>query len=357
MPPRIPMPGQRPKRVEPPRRTTVPVPLERQIDFCRVFVDGKRQPGNVRMAHALEVVERYENAFVWLSLKEPTNEQMEKIAEIFDVEDLVVDDVVDAHQRPKIERHDEQLFMVVRSVSYRDDEEVADAREIISTGEVQMIVGERFAITIRHNAHLPDLTAKLEEEEDLAVLGPTAVAWAVSDYLVDNYLKVTDFLEDDVDELENEVFTPRHTINIDKIYSYKREVLEMRHAIDPLAPALRNGLTNNKDLLRKALRSYFRDVQDNATIVSDRLSGFDERLTSLLDASVAKVTMQQNADMRTISAVVGMAAVPTLIAGIYGMNFEEMPELKWSFGYPLALVVMLAAMALMFWWFRKNHWL
>lgn len=357
MPPRIPIPGQRPKKVQPPSASHVPVPIERQIDFCRVFVDGKRQPGNVRMAHALEVAERYDNAFVWLSLKEPSTEQMERIAEIFDVEDLVVDDVVDAHQRPKIERHDEQLFLVVRSVSYRDDEEVADAREIISTGEVQMIIGERFAITIRHNARLPDLTSKLEDEEELAVLGPSAVAWAVSDYLVDNYLKVTDFLEDDVDELENEVFTPSHTINIDKIYMYKREILEMRHAIDPLAPALRNGLTNNKDFMRKALRTYFRDVQDNSTIVSDRLSSFDERLTSLLDASVAKITMQQNSDMRTISAVVGMAAVPTLIAGIYGMNFEDMPELGWRFGYPTSLLVMLGAMGLMFWWFRKNHWL
>lgn len=358
MPSRFTIPGQRPKRdVAPVRETALPVPIERSIDFCRVFVDGKRQPGNVRVTHALDVVERDENAFVWLSLREPTNAQMEKIAEIFDIEDLVVDDVVDAHQRPKIERHDEQLFMVVRSVNYRDDEEVSDAREIISTGEVQMVIGPQFAITIRHNSRLPDLTAKIEEEEELAILGPTSVAWAVSDYLVDNYLRVTQLLEQDVDELENEVFTPRHTINIDKIYSYKREILEMRHAIDPLAPALRNGLTNNKDVLRKALRTYFRDVQDNATIVSDRLSGFDERLTSLLDASVAKVTLQQNSDMRTISAVVGMAAAPTMIAGVYGMNFEDMPELGWKWGYPAVLIIMFATMALMFWWFRRNHWL
>ena len=161
----------------------------------------------------------------------------------------------------------------------------------------------------------------------------------------------------DVDELENEVFTPRRTINIDKIYTYKREILEMRHAIDPLAPALRNGLTSNKDFMRKVLRTYFRDVQDNSTIVSDRLSGFDERLTSLLDASVAKITMQQNSDMRTISAVVGMAAVPTLIAGIYGMNFEHMPELGSRYGYPAALLVMLLAISAMWWWFRKNNWL
>ena len=131
----------------------------------------------------------------------------------------------------------------------------------------------------------------------------------------------------------------------------------MRHAIDPLAPALKNGLTNNRDLMRKALRSYFRDVQDNATIVSDHLSGFDERLSSLLDASVAKVSMQQNSDMRTISAVVGMAAAPTMIAGVYGMNFENMPELAWKYSYPVVLGVMILTMALMYWWFRKNRWL
>lgn len=357
MPPRIPMPGQKQKKPPASAQKKLPVPVERSIDFCRIFVDGKCQPGNLRLNHALEVARREEDSFVWLSLRAPSTEQMERVAEIFDIEDLVVDDVVDAHQRPKIERHDEQLFMVVRSVNYRDDEEVDDAREIISTGEVQMIIGEQFAITIRHNARLPDLTAKIEEEEELAALGPTTVAWAVSDYLVDNYLRVTQLLEQDVDELENEVFTPRRTINIDKIYSYKREILEMRHAIDPLAPALRTGLTNNKDLLRKALRSYFRDVQDNATIVSDKLSGFDERLSSLLDASVAKVTLQQNSDMRTISAVVGMAAAPTMIAGIYGMNFEYMPELAYKWAYPVVLIVMFGTMALMFWWFRRNHWL
>ncbi|OFT85925.1 magnesium and cobalt transport protein CorA [Corynebacterium sp. HMSC29G08] len=357
MPPRIPLTRPRPKRPEPPSTTPIRVPIERAMDFCRVFVDGKRLPGSIRVNQAMEIVQQHENAFVWLSLKSPTEDQMERLAGIFDIDDLIVDDVLDAHQRPKIERYDEQLFMVVRSVHYRDDEEVVDAREIISTGEVQVVTGQNFAVSIRHNAPLPDLTAQLEAEEDLVVLGPSAVAWIVADYLVDNYLRVAEYLSQDVDELENEVFTPKRQINIDKIYSYKREILEMRHAIDPLAPALRNGLTNNKDMVRKALRSYFRDVQDNATIASDHVSGFDERLSSLLNASVAKVSMQQNADMRTISAVVGMAAVPTLIAGIYGMNFENMPELGWTFGYPAALLVMLSAMALMFWWFRKNHWL
>ena len=266
MPPRIPLPRQLSKKPEPPQRKPLPVPLERSVDFCRVFVDGKRLPGNARVGEAIEATNTHDNAFVWLSLKAPSIDQMERIASLFDIDDLIVDDVVDAHQRPKIERYDEQLFMVVRSVHYRDDEEVADAREIISTGEVQVITGPNYAITIRHNAPLPDLTGKLEDEEELAVLGPSAVAWVVADHLVDNYLRVTEYLSQDVDELENEVFTPRRQINIDKIYNYKREILEMRHAIDPLAPALRTGLTNNKDLVRKALRSYFRDVQDLSLI-------------------------------------------------------------------------------------------
>lgn len=358
MPPRLPLSLQRTKRPGAgPDPAVVPVPIERNVDFCRLFVDGKKRPGEARITNALQLVEDCEDAYVWLSLSEPSTTQMKKIAEIFDLHDLIVDDVVEAHQRPKMERYDNQLFMVVRSVYYRDDEEVSDAREIISTGEVQVVLGPKFAITIRHNAPLPDLTRQLEEDEELAILGPPAVAWKVFDYVVDNYQRVAAALSQDVDELENEVFTPRRDINIDKIYMYRREILEMRHAIEPLVPALRAGLANNKDILRKVLRSYFRDVQDNATIVSDAVSGFDERLHSLLDASVAKVNMQQNSDMRTISAVVGMAAAPTMIAGIYGMNFTYMPELAWRWGYPAVLILMATVMGVMYWWFRKNHWL
>ncbi|SDS08053.1 magnesium and cobalt transport protein CorA [Corynebacterium timonense] len=357
MPPLIPLSKQRGKRPAGSSRPPVPVPIERSTDFCRVFVDGKRLPGEARISHALELARERDNAFVWLSLREPPRAQMDRLADVFGLHDLIVDDVVTAHQRPKFERYDDQLFLVIRTVQYRDDEEVEDLREIISTGEVQVVTGPHFAITIRHGVSIPDLTSDLEEEEELAILGPPAVAWKMADYVVDNYLRVTQELNRDVDELENEVFTPRKSINIDKIYMYKREILEMRHAIDPLGPALRGGVTNNKDLLRKALRSYFRDVQGNAMIVSDHVSGFDERLSSLLDASVAKVSMQQNRDMRTISAVVGMAAAPTMIAGIYGMNFTNMPELEWRWGYPVVLLTMATVMLLMYWWFRRNDWL
>ena len=358
MPPKIPLPRNRSK---PPansvHRRPVPIPVERSVDFCRVFIGGVNQPGTYHFSKAMKSVQAADNGYVWLSLKEPSVEQMEQVAEEFGIHELIVEDAVTAHQRPKVERYGDQLFMVVRTVEYRDDETVTDLREIISTGEVQILIGSNFVITIRHDAELPNLTRELVEDPEISSLGPAAVAWKVADHIVENYSKVTTFLRGDVDELENEVFTPRHQINIDKIYMYKREVLEMRHAIDPFGPALKSGLTLHKDLLSKELRSYLRDVQDNAMIVTDHVSGFDERLSSLLDASVAKVSMQQNSDMRTISAVVGMAALPTMIAGVYGMNFEYMPELTWHYGYPVVLLVMLASMVAMYWWFRKNNWL
>ena len=164
-------------------------------------------------------------------------------------------------------------------------------------------------------------------------------------------------LEQEVDALEEEVFTPGVDINVDKIYLFKREVLEMRHATDPLAPALNALIKDHKDLIPKQIRSYFRDVLDAELQVKDRIGGFDQRLSALIDASVAKVTLQQNKDMRTISAVVGLAAVPTLIAGIYGMNFDNMPELDTEYGYYVVLVVMFLIMAGLVWWFRRNNWL
>ena len=138
---------------------------------------------------------------------------------------------------------------------------------------------------------------------------------------------------------------------------FKREILEMKHAIVPLSPALRAMVADHKDLIPKTIRSYIRDVNDHQLVVQDHVSGFDERLTSLIDASVAKISMQQNSDMRTISAVVGMWAAPTLVAGIYGMNFDIMPELHFAWGYYGAIGLMILVVAGMWWWFRRNNWL
>lgn len=300
------------------------------------------------------------SGFVWLSLHEPSEEQMLQVAEIFGVHHLIVEDACSAHQRPKVERYDDQLFIVVRSVKYADFEKrnsVVSSRQVIETGEMQFVVGKHFIITIRHNTALPNLGKRLDPESHFHEHGPMAITWAVADALVDNYVHVARELSDDVDALEEEVFTPQAVINVDQIYLLKREILEMRHAIDPLDPALRLMIADNKDLLSKPLRSYFRDVLDHEILVKDEIASFDERLSSLIDAAVAKISIQQNNDMRTISAWVGMAAVPTLVAGIYGMNFDNMPELHSHYGYYVVLAIIGVMVAIMWWWFRKKNWL
>jgi magnesium transporter len=342
----------------PPQRSETPlrVPVERAIEHCRVFVDGVMQRGEYRPAEAVRMA-REQGGYVWLGLHEPDEHQMLGIAEEFGIHELIVEDAVTAHQRPKVERYDDQLFFVVRSVDYNDDDTVRDSRDVIETlGEVQMLVGPDFIITVRHDSTLPGIN-RIDSDEELAQLGPSALSYLVADYLVEQYVRIAGLLEQEVDTLEEDVFTPGVDINVDKIYMFKREVLEMRHATDPLAPALTALIKDHKDLIPKQIRSYFRDVLDNELQVKDQIAGFDERLTSLIDASVAKVTMQQNRDMRTISAFVGMAAVPTLIAGIYGMNFEVMPELHWEYGYYVVLAVIVVVIALLWWLFRRNKWL
>ena len=341
------------------KRTTggIRVPAEQAIESCRVFIDGEALPGNYTPQAAREKIDEYGRGFIWVSLHAPMEAQMTKIALQFGIHELIVEDAVQAHQRPKLERYEDQLFVVARSVRYRDHDEVSDTRQIISTGEIQMVIGPSFIITIRHGAKIPDLDSRLVGDEELLTAGPIAICWKILDVIVDTYATITDELSEEVDSIEEEVFTPGMQFNIDRIYSYKREILEMKHAINPLAPALKALHSENKDMVPKNIRSYLRDVYDNELVVRDQVAGFDERLSSLLDASVAKVSIQQNQDMRTISAVVGMAAGPTMIAGIYGMNFDVMPELHLQHGYLYVLLAMLVVVAVMFWWFRRNDWL
>ncbi|OFN76319.1 MULTISPECIES: magnesium/cobalt transporter CorA [unclassified Corynebacterium] len=333
------------------------VPVERAIEHCRVFIDGEALPGEFTPHSALQAVEEYGRGFVWVGLYEPLESQMTKVAAEFRIHELIVEDVVQAHQRPKLERYDDQLFVVARSVNYRDHDEVADKRQIISTGEIQMIIGDTFIITVRHSAKLPNLAYVIQDEQDLVEQGPISLAWKILDMMVDRYSEICRLIAIEVDELEEEIFTPNSLPNIDRIYMFKREILEMKHAIVPLSPALRAMVADHKDLIPKTIRSYIRDVNDHQLVVQDHVAGFDERLTSLIDASVAKISMQQNSDMRTISAVVGMWAAPTLVAGIYGMNFDVMPELHFPWGYYGAIGLMILVVAGMWWWFRRNNWL
>ncbi|MQA10816.1 MAG: magnesium/cobalt transporter CorA [Pseudonocardiaceae bacterium] len=337
----------------------VPVPLSAYVVDCAVYVDGERLPGRWTHSQAVGEVRRRGEGFVWIGLHEPDSEQIQGIADTFGLHELAVEDAVHAHQRPKLERYDDTLFMVVKTVRYVEHESPTTASEIVETGEIMAFLGTDFIITVRHGNHsgLARVRSELDADPERLSTGPAAVLHAIADHAVDSYLSVSGAIEDDIDEIEANVFAPRSTISAEQIYLMKREVLELRRAVMPLATPLRRLAEGYSRLVPDDVRSYFRDVDDHLARVSEQVAGFDELLTTLVDATTTKITLQLNSDMRKITAWAAMIAVPTAIAGIYGMNFTFMPETQWRFGYPLVMAVIITICLILYRVFRKNRWL
>jgi magnesium transporter len=355
-------PTSKPKPAAPDAHS-IHVPVARAMVDCAVYADGARLPGKYTHGAALEKVHQLENsglaAFVWIGLHEPDEHQMQAVADVFGLHELAVEDAVHAHQRPKLERYDDTLFLVLKTINYVEHESVALAREIVETGEIMVFVGKDFVVTVRHGDHggLAGVRKHIDTSPASCALGPYAVMHAIADHVVDSYLDVTDLVETDIDSMEENVFSPTSATDIEHIYLLKREVVEMRRAVTPLTFALQRIGTDHNDLISKEVRRYMRDVLDHNTQASERVAGYDEVLSSLVQAAVGKVSMQQNTDMRKISAWVAIAAVPTALAGIYGMNFDHMPELHQVWGYPAVLLVMVTVCVTLYMTFRRNHWL
>jgi magnesium transporter len=330
---------------------------------CGIYVDGERLPGKYTHAAALakvhEIEETGQEAFVWIGLHEPDDHQMQSVADIFCLHPLAVEDAVHAHQRPKLERYDDTLFLVLKTVNFVEHESVALAREIVETGEIMVFVGADFVVTVRHGDHtgLAGVRKRMEEEKGHLRLGPYAVMHGIADHVVDSYLDVTCLMEVDIDNIESDTFSPGNEVGIEQIYLLKREVVELRRAVSPLSVALAKIPSDHKDLMTKEVLRYMRDVIDHQNQAADQINSYDEMLTSLVQAALAKTGMQQNTDMRKISAWVAIAAVPTMIAGIYGMNFDVMPELHQVWGYPAVLILMTTICGFLYTTFRRNHWL
>jgi magnesium transporter len=343
----------------------VPSPHNQALVDCGVYVDGQRLPGHYSYAAGLNKVREIQltghEAFVWVGLHEPDESQMQDVADVFGLHPLAVEDAVHGyhHQRPKLDRYDETLFFVLKTVNYVPHESVVLAREIVRTGEVMIFVGNDFVVTIRHGEHggLSDVRKRLDADPEHLLLGPYAVMHAIAGKVVDHYLAVTSLVEADIDGIEALAFAPGRKLDVEPIYLLKREVVELRRCVAPLSQAFQRMQAENKDLISKEVRRYLRDVADHQTEAADQISAYDDTLNSLIQAALARVGMQQNSDMRKISAWAAIAAVPTMIAGIYGMNFEFMPELKWHWSYPVVVGGMATTCLLLYFTFRRVNWL
>jgi magnesium transporter len=346
-----------------PEIRSIPAPVTQAVVDCGVYVDGTRLPGTYTHADALTKVREVEQtgreAFVWIGLHEPDEHQMQEVAVVFGLHPLAAEDAVHAHQRPKLERYDESLFLVLKTVNYVRPDSVVQAREIVETGEIMIFVGNDFVVTIRHGEHggLANVRKRLDADPDQMRLGPYAVMHAVADDVVDHYLEVTHLMETDIDAIEEAAFTTDQRTDIESIYQIKREVVALRRCVNPLSVPFQRMQGEHKDLISKEVRRYLRDVADHQTYAADQIASYDEMLSSLVQAALARVEMQQNVDMRKISAWAGLLAVPTMIAGIYGMNFQYMPILHWRWGYPVVLAGMVCVWVILYRGFRRRNWL
>lgn len=291
--------------------------------------------------------------FVWLGLYRPSERELGEVAEAFGLHPLAVEDAVQAHQRPKLEKYADSLFLVLKTLWYVDEDDA------VETGEINVFLGRDFVVTVRHGrgSQLKDARQHLESTRDVLTHGPGAVMYAVCDTVVDGYLDVVRELEIDVDEVETSVFSPERTKDSARIYTLKRELAEVRRAVQPLREPMRRLSSGEVPAVAEDARPFFRDVLDHLTQASEVAENLETLLSSAFEAHLAQISVQQNDDMRKISAGAALVVVPTLIAGIYGMNFEHMPELGWTFGYPFALVLMVGVVCGLWVLFKRSGWL
>ena len=322
---------------------------------CALYRDGVRVPVDADRQDLTAVREAStgRDDFVWVGLHEPSPEEMDRVSSLFQLHPLAVEDALHAHQRPKLERYEDGIFLVLKTLWYVDEDDA------VETGEINLFVGRDFVVSVRHGEGTELSTARHDLESRTTVLGhgPSAVVYAVCDRVVDGYEEVGRALEIDVDEVEESVFSPVRSHDSRRIYVLKRELAEMRRAVNPLREPMKRFATGSVPGITQESAPFFRDVSDHLLRVSETIDTLDSLLSTAFDAHLARIQVAQNEDMRKISAWVAIAAVGTLIAGIYGMNFDHMPELRWRYGYLFAIGLMVLPGVVLYRLFKKSGWL
>ncbi len=326
-------------------------------DECAALVGEVSGEGDLtrRLRRLLEQTVRDDDpsSFLWIGLIDPSAHELRTVCDVLALPELQVDDAGNPRQRAKAEIEDGRAFVVLKVLDYV--EETSD----VETGQVSIFAGPGYALTVRYGpvGELGGVRTRLEAREDLMRSGPAAVLYGVLDHVVDGYLVVSDEVSTDIEQVEESVFSPNRSDDAETIYRLKRENLEMRRAVAPLVGPAHAFVSRDHPLVPPDLHEYFHDVGDHLLRVWDTIETNDQLLMTMLTAAISRQDLQQNNDMRRISAWVAIAAVPTMIAGIYGMNFDFMPELHWQYGYLLVLGLMSSACLLMFRAFKRSGWL
>jgi magnesium transporter len=317
-----------------------------------IYVDGKRTAEPYSLQETYEAC-RQRRGLAWIGLYRPTEEEFSSVAKDFGPHQLAVEDAIKAHQRPKLEHYGDTLFVVLRAARYIDESET------VEFGEIHVFVGTDFVVTVRHGEapHLREVRRQMEGQPDLLRRGPAAILYAIMDRVVDDYEPVVAGLHNDIDEIETEVFSVNAGVSR-RIYELSREVVEFQRAVQPL-PGMLSALIADFEAygVDSELQRYLRDVQDHAIRVTEQVAGFRELLQNILSVNLAIVGLQQNDQVKRISAWAAILFAPTLVGTVYGMNFEYMPELNWTPGYPFALMLMLAVSVSLYVVFKSRGWL
>jgi magnesium transporter len=315
-----------------------------------IYVDGRRS-SSCPLDEIRETC-RERDGFVWIGLYEPTREEFDTVAGEFGLHELAVKEALKVHQRPKIEHYGEILFVVLKVARYVEE------REEVEFGEVHVFVGQDYVVTVRYGEanELVEVRRWAESKPELLRKGPYAVLYAIMDRIVEDYVPVVAGLENDIDEIEVEVFGNKPDVS-KRIYELFREVIQFHQATQPLAGGLERLAEGGASSIDPEVRRYLRDVQDRVLRVTERAQAFRELLTNILSVNLTLVSVNQNDQTKKISAWAAIVVVPTLIAGIYGMNFDYMPELHWRYGYLLALSLMVLIALALYRNFKKAGWL
>ncbi|MDN5793697.1 MAG: magnesium and cobalt transport protein CorA, partial [Brevibacterium aurantiacum] len=301
---------------------------------------------------------KHDDGYIWIGLHNPTQSTMESLGERLGLHELAIEDAVHGHRRSKLERFDEHLFFVVSTVAYQDRGEQA-AAEIVTTGELMVFLGEWFVMTSRHRgpSRMPEVRAEVEQDSDDMPVGPSRVLYACLAVAIDDFERVAEQMEEDVEDCEELVFGDRHQPDVERAYEIKRELIEFRRCVGPLGAPLTALCTRDFSCIGEDAKPYFRELAGRVQQVRDTVAAMEDQLTNILQSALARASMDDNRDMRKISAAVAILAIPTTLGAIYGMNFDNMPELHWVNGYFVVMVMNVVGMVVLYALFRRFKWL